>query len=360
MSPVESYAAVPVSDSRSHYQRQVAHKLALLAVLVSLCALAMALDLAIGSETLSLHQVVQGLLHPQQVAPEIRVVLWDIRLPVTLTAAIAGAGLALSGSLMQTVLDNPLAEPFTLGISAAAGFGAALAIVFQASALAFLPLPAEFIVTGNAFLFSLLTVICIGLFAARTGLAPEMVVLLGIAVHFIFTAMLGMAQYLADADQLQALVFWMMGSLMKTGWRKVEILFVIVGAAVPVLGLLSWRITALRGFGSQAAVLGVAVKHLRMALLLLAALMASSITATIGVVGFIGLVAPHMARMLVGEDQRFSLALTAACGALVLTLASIFSKTVFPGAVLPIGMVTSLLGVPFFLWLLLGHRARRF
>jgi iron complex transport system permease protein len=353
-----SAAALAVAPGRARYLRQNARKGAVLAAVLLSGVVAMLLDLVIGSGTLGWHQVWQGLLHPQLAAPEVRVVLWEIRLPVTLTAAIAGAGLALSGSLMQTVLNNPLAEPFTLGISAAAGFGAALAIVFQTSLLAWLPLPADFIVTGNAFLFSLLTVVCIGLFAARGGLAPEMVVLLGIALHFIFTAMLGMAQYLANADQLQALVFWIMGSLMKSSWSKVGILLIIVGVSLPVLLLLSWRITALRGFGDQAAVLGVAVGRLRMILLLLAALMASSITATIGVVGFIGLVAPHLARMLVGEDQRFSLALTAGCGVLVMTLASIASKLLFPGAILPIGMVTSLLGVPFFLWLILGGGRR--
>jgi iron complex transport system permease protein len=352
----DSIQSSPVSGAG--YQQQNARRIGILLFILLAGGAAMFLDLVVGSGTLSWQQVYQGLLHPQSVAPEVQVVLWDLRMPVTLTAAIAGAGLALSGTLMQTVLNNPLAEPFTLGISAAAGFGAALAMVFQSSVLAWLPLPADFIVTGNAFFFSILTVVCIGLFASRSGLAPEMVVLLGIAVHFIFSALLGMAQYMANADQLQALVFWIMGSLMKSNWNKVGVLLLIVGVILPVLLLLSWRITALRGFGDQARVFGVSVNRMRMALLLMAALMASSITATIGVVGFIGLVAPHMARMLVGEDQRFSLPLTAACGVLVMSLASIFSKLILPGAILPIGMVTSLLGVPFFLWLILGSRKR--
>lgn len=343
----------------AHYQTQVWRKSLLLLVLIILSVAATLADLVIGSGTLSWNQVITGLLHPSQVPPEVKVVLWDIRMPVTLTAVLSGMGLALSGSLMQTVLDNPLAEPFTLGISAAAGFGAALAIVFQTSLLSWLPLSGDYVITGNAFVFSLATVLLIGLFASRRGLAVEMIVLLGIAVHFIFSALLGMAQYLADVDQLQSLVFWMMGSLMKTSWTKVSINLVIVGVIMPVLLLLSWQISTLRGFGAQAVVLGVPVKRLRMALLLMSALMAGSITATIGVVGFIGLVAPHVARLLVGEDQRFALGVTAACGALVMTLASIISKTLFPGVVLPIGMVTSLLGVPFFLWLVFGQRARR-
>ena len=345
--------------ARGVYAHQLLRKSVLLGVLVLLSLIALLADLALGSGTLSWQQVIAGLLHPDQVPPEVKVVLWDIRMPVALTAVLSGMGLALSGSLMQTVLDNPLAEPFTLGISSAAGFGAALGIVFQTSLVSWLALTPDYVITVNAFVFALGTVLVIGFFANRRGLAVEMIVLLGISVHFIFSALLGMAQYLADVDQLQSLVFWMMGSLMKTSWTKVGINAVIVLGVLPVLLLLSWQISALRGFGAQAAVLGISVKRLRMALLLMAALMAGSITATIGVVGFIGLVGPHLARMLVGEDQRFSLGVTAACGALVMSVASIASKALLPGVVLPIGMLTSLLGMPFFLWLVFGHRMQR-
>lgn len=345
------------AGSQAVYQRAVWRKSAILAGLLVLGVLAMFADLAIGSGTLSLQEVLQGLLHPETVKPSVAVVLWDIRMPVTLTAALAGIGLALAGSLMQTVLENPLAEPFTLGISAAAGFGAALVIVFQTTLFGGF-LSADFFITANAFVFALLTVLLIGLFANHHALSVEMIVLLGIAVHFIFSALLGIAQYVADSDQLQSLVFWMMGSLTKSSWTKVGINAVIVFASLPLLLLLSWQISALRGFGAQAAVLGIPVKKLRMLLLLVAALLAASITATIGIVGFIGLVAPHVARMLVGEDQRFSIGVTAACGLLVMTLASIASKMIIPGVILPIGMVTSLLGVPFFFWLVLGYRKR--
>lgn len=345
------------SPGREVYLRDVWRRSAILSGLLILGVLAMFADLAIGSGTLSFHEVLQGLLHPASVQPSVAVVLWDIRMPVTLTAALAGIGLALAGTLMQTVLENPLAEPFTLGISAAAGFGAALVIVFQTTLLGSL-LPSDFLITANAFIFALVTVLLIGLFANRHGVSVEMIVLLGIAVHFVFSALLGIAQYVADSDQLQSLVFWMMGSLTKSSWTKVGINAVIVFVSLPVLLLLSWQISALRGFGAQAAVLGIPVKRLRMVLLLIAALLAASITATIGIVGFVGLVAPHIARMLVGEDQRFSIGVTAACGLLVMTIASIVSKIIIPGVILPIGMVTSLLGVPFFFWLVLGYRRR--
>ncbi|MFM2485640.1 FecCD family ABC transporter permease [Celerinatantimonas yamalensis] len=349
--------ALDVMPSERVYKRDVRRKLLLLVSFSVLTLIAVVTDLLCGSGTLALNSSIQGLLHPAQASPLVRVVIWDLRMPVTVTAVLAGIGLALSGSLMQTVLDNPLAEPFTLGISSAAGFGAALVIVFQTSLVSFLPV--DYLLTANAFIFALVTVLFIGIFAARKGLSVEMIVMLGIAVHFIFSALLGLAQYVANVDQLQSLVFWMMGSLQKSNWTQVGINAAIIGIITPILLFLSWQISALRGFGEQAQVLGISVAKLRMLLLVFAALMASAITATIGVVGFIGLVAPHVARMLVGEDQRFTQLMTMVTGALIMTVASIISKMLIPGIILPIGIVTSLLGVPFFIWLVFGRSMGR-
>ncbi|MFT8243649.1 FecCD family ABC transporter permease [Roseomonas sp. BN140053] len=364
--------SVPATDARAvpglpeapgvavrTYRRSVARRVLLLVALVLAGLLAMLADLVVGSGTLTLKQVLAGLVSPSSVEPVVRVVLWDIRMPVTFTAALAGIALALSGSLMQTVLNNPLAEPFTLGISSAAGFGAALAIVFQTSLLGLAAwVPAELIVSANAFLFSLVTVLAVAFLARRTGMGVETVTLLGIAVHFVFSALLAFAQYFADANQLQTLVFWLLGSLQRGTWTKIAINAAILLVVVPPLLTRAWAMTALRGFGDGAVVLGIPVERLRLLMLVAAAVMAGSATATIGIVGFIGLVGPHMARLLVGEDQRFSLAVTAACGLLVLVLASLASKLILPGLILPIGMVTSLLGVPFFLAQILYGRRR--
>lgn len=343
--------------SVGEYKSDIRRKLFWLVSFAILAVIAFIADLLCGSGTLPWRSALQGIFHPDDVSAMVRVVVWDLRMPVTITSVLAGIGLALSGSLMQTVLDNPLAEPFTLGISAAAGFGAALVIVFQTALVSWLPV--DYLLTANAFIFSLVTVLLIGLFAARRGLSVEMIVMLGIAVHFIFSALLGLAQYLADVDQLQSLVFWMMGSLQKSNWTQVGINTVIMLVIIPIIMLLSWQISALRGFGEQAQVLGIPVAKLRMLLLVFAALMASAITATVGVVGFIGLVAPHIARILVGEDQRFTQMMTVLTGALLMTVASIVSKMLIPGVILPIGMVTSLLGVPFFIWLIFGRGLRR-
>lgn len=353
-------AGLSVPGLAGAYRRTVLRRGGLLALLLGLGALAMVADLLVGSGTLPLPEVLRALFTPAAADPVARVVVWDIRAPVTCLAALTGVQLALSGSVLQTALNNPLAEPFTLGIAAAAGFGAALAIVFQGSVFGAMAvvLPPELFIAGNAFLFALLAMLAVALLARQAGLGVETVTLLGIAVHFTFSALLAFAQFFADPNQLQALVFWLLGSLLRATWLKVGLNAAVLAAVLPLLLAQSWALTALRGYGDGAAVLGVRVERLRVVLLVAAALMAGAATASIGVVGFVGLVAPHMARLLVGEDQRFALPVTAAAGLLVLTLASLASKVLLPGVVLPIGMVTALLGIPFFLAQVMSGRGR--
>lgn len=338
----------------SPYHRKNLSRLLILAGLGLACLGCMLAELMIGAGTLSLHDVLRGLFFPHSVDAGTSVILWQIRLPVVCTAALAGAGLAIAGALMQSALRNPLAEPFTLGISSAAGFGAAVAILF-ASNITWLP--AELTISASAFGFSLVTVLGIGLLAQRRHMGTDTVLLLGIAMHFTFSSLLGFTQYIANADQLQSLVFWLLGSVQRTDWTKVSIDFLLLLLILPILLVRGWLLTAVRSFGDHATVLGINVQRARFLMLLAAALLAGSVTATVGIVGFVGLIAPHMARMLVGEDQRFAILAAAACGVLVMTSAAIASEMLIPGAILPIGMLTALLGVPFFLIQILGRRS---
>ena len=332
------------------YRRVAARRGFILVALGIACLIGMLAELMIGAGTLSLPEVLHGLLRPAEVDPSIRVILWQLRLPIVCTAALAGAGLALAGGLMQSALRNPLAEPFTLGLSSAAGFGAALAIVFGSGSVAvFNWLPPDLTIFVSAFAFSLLVILGIGVLAHRQRMTPDTIALLGIAIHFTFSSLLALTQYLANADQLQSLVFWLLGSVQRTSWTKVDIDAVLLALIGPVLLARAWMLTAVRGFGDEAAVLGIKVQRVRFLMLCAAALLAGSVTATVGIVGFVGLVGPHIARMLVGEDQRFALPAAAACGVLIMTTAAIASEIIIPGAVLPIGMLTALLGVPFFL-----------
>ncbi len=274
-------------------------------------------------------------------------------MPVALMAIIVGASLSVAGAEMQTILDNPLASPYTLGVSAAAGFGAALAIVLGVGVI---PLGDTLLVPVNAFVFSLLSSLLIYGIARFRRLSPETMVLAGIAVLFFFHSCMAVLQYFAAEEELQAIVFWLFGSLTKATWPKLGVAALVFVIATPLLLRNAWRLTALRLGDDKAKSLGINVESLRLQVLVLVSVLTGAAVAFVGTIGFIGLAGPHIARMLVGEDQRFFMPVSALCGILLLSMASILSKVVMPGSVFPIGIITSFIGAPFLLYLLMKTR----
>ncbi|WP_148252584.1 FecCD family ABC transporter permease [Aidingimonas lacisalsi] len=319
-----------------------------LAISVTLC-----IDLALGPAQYSLIEVVSALLAPSQVSDQVRVVLWEIRMPVALMALVVGASLSVAGAQMQTILSNPLASPFTLGISAGAGFGAALALAFG---VVFIPAAVNYVIPINAFLMAMLTSFFIYSLSLRRGVTIETIVLLGIAMVFVFNALMALIQFFASQQAVAAVVFWTMGSLTKATWPKFWIALAVLAAVIPLLARHGWALTAMRLGDAKAESLGVNPRRLRLEVLVLVSLLAAVAVSFVGTIGFIGLVGPHIARLILGEDQRFFLPGAALCGALILSIGSILSKTVMPGTIIPIGIVTSLVGIPFFLCLILSHK----
>ena len=307
------------------------------------------LDLVSGPSGLPLGQVL-ATLSGAEVPRAAEVIVWQVRLPVAVMALLVGACLSLSGAEMQTVLDNPLAEPFTLGISAAAALGAGVAIVLG---LALPGLPALWAVSGNAFLFALLALGLLQLASALRGGGSEVVILLGIAVNFTAAALLALVQFVASPDALQQLVFWTMGSLVNARWEGIAVLAAVLALCLPFSLAASWRLTALRLGAEQAQGFGLDVAHLRRWTLVRVSLLAAASVSMVGVVGFVGLAGPHIARMAVGEDHRFLLPASLFTGALLMSLASVASKLLVPGILLPVGIVTSLVGLPVFFALVL-------
>lgn len=352
---MDSSAALSFNTANTErYRHAIQRRSLVLALLGIACVAGFFAYLIIGGGSLSMGTVLNGLFHPDTAPPDVSVILWQLRLPVACTAVLAGAGLAIAGTLMQLALNNPLAEPFTLGLSSAAGFGAALALTFgTALSAAFGGLSLGLTTALSAFLFSVLVVVLIGIIGHVRQMRAEAIALIGIAIHFTFSSLLAFTQYISNVDQLQSLVFWLLGSIQRTSWVQVGIDAAILALILPLLLSRAWLLTSMASFGDLAAAMGVRVARTRFLILLAAALLAGSVTATVGIVGFVGLVAPHIARLLVGEDQRFCLCASAFCGVLIMLTAAIASQTLVPGAVLPIGMLTALLGVPFFLWQIL-------
>lgn len=339
--------------ARAVYGRITRRKTITLVGFVILVLLALTIDVSRGPASLSLWDVVKTIVSPGSVSTSERVIVWDIRLPMALMALLVGASLSTAGAEMQTILNNPLASPFTLGISAAAGFGAALAIVVG---IGVLPGAGPYIVASNAFIFAMLASMAIYFLSKLRGVSTETMVLLGIALVFLFSSLLALLQYIANEETLQQVVFWSLGSLGKATWTKIGLSAVVIVATVPLFIRNAWKLTALRLGDEKAASLGINTERLRLQSLIAISLLAASSVAFVGTIGFVGLVGPHVARMLVGEDQRYFLPTSALAGALLLSLTSTLSKSIIPGVIIPIGIITSLIGVPFFLSLILMRR----
>ncbi|WP_347905359.1 iron ABC transporter permease [Pseudomonas purpurea] len=335
------------------YRHRVLRKRLVLVALVLLLIFSVLLDLALGPARYRLGEVLNALLSPDTAAAQVRVVMWEIRLPVALMAVAVGAALSLAGAQMQTILNNPLASPFTLGISAAASFGAALGLAFG---VALFPLAAQYMVPINAFIMAMLSALLIHFLSLRRGVTAETIVLLGIALVFTFNGLLALVQFFATEQAVAAVVFWTMGSLTKATWPKLAVIGAVILITLPIFAHRAWAMTALRLGDDKAASFGINVRRLRFQTLIMVSLLASFPVAFVGTIGFIGLVGPHIARMLIGEDQRFFLPASLLTGALILSASSVVSKTLIPGAIFPIGVVTSLIGVPFFIALILGGK----
>ncbi len=338
------------------FQKRIARKLQLLSLISILLLISAVVDISIGPGNFSLATIFEVLLDKASHGVKLEVIIWDYRMPVAITAVIVGAMLGVAGALMQTLLNNPLAEPFTLGVSSAASFGAALAIV---TGIGLVPNVGSFLVTLNAFFFALGTcVLLLGLMRYK-HIGTQSIVLFGIAIFFAFNAMLAMMEYSASETQLQRIIFWMMGSLGRASWMQIGWGLALLVVVLPFCMSRTWRLTALRLGEESAMSMGVDISRLRVEILICISLLAATAVAFVGAIGFVGLVGPHIARLLVGEDQRYFIPLSALLGALMLSLTSIVSKTLTPGIIYPIGIITALIGVPVFLTIIIKHSKER-
>ncbi|MFC2568070.1 MAG: FecCD family ABC transporter permease [Haemophilus parainfluenzae] len=309
------------------------------------------LDVMTGPAMLSVSEVVNALFSIGEVDKMTNNIVHNLRLPMALMALVVGATLAVGGAEIQTLLNNPMASPYTLGLAAAAGFGASIVIAFGSFGL-----PIQVAVPIGAFVMTMLASGILFLFASKRRFSSEMLVLVGIALLFIFQSLLSLVQFISAPEVSQQILFWLFGSLNKATWQSLIIIIVVTTICVALLSKELWKLTALRLGEDRAASLGINLQVLRIKVLVLVAMMTATAISFVGVIGFIGLVAPHVARMLLGEDQRFFLPGAMLVGAAFLSLSSVLSKVIIPGALFPVGIVTSFIGVPFFFWIILNNK----
>ncbi|MFD5246727.1 FecCD family ABC transporter permease [Amycolatopsis sp. NPDC058340] len=280
--------------------------------------------------------------------------VWQFRLPRALLAGLAGAGLALAGAIMQVIVRNPLAEPYLLGVSSGAGVGAVLVITLGSAAVGGLPLGAA------AFAGALVASVCVALVARHRGiLSPTRMILSGVALGSLFSAITSYLTLTTEAQNVFSVLFFLLGSVSAASMASLAVPAAAFAAACVVVGLRTRAMNALLSGDESATALGVDVNRLRAMLLVTAALLTGSIVSVSGGIGFVGLVIPHVARILVGSDHRRMLPVAVLGGALFLMVADLLSRTVAAPGEIPIGILTAVVGAPFFLWLMRRDTATR-
>ena len=294
-------------------------------------------------------------------------ILWNIRVPRMLAALIAGAGLSVSGLIMQTTLNNSMASPSTLGVSNAAVFGANLSIIAFAGG---------FLSTGNnissfdvganpyatsvmAFLFSTLSILLIlGLCTIRS-FSPNVVVLSGMAIGSVWTAATTILQFYATDVGLSAAVIWNFGDLGRATYRTDRIMLVVVTIGTVFFELNSWKFNALLSGEATAKTMGIHVESLRFTAMLLASVITAVCVSFLGIIGFVGIICPHVTKKLLGQDHRVTIPVSCMSGSLLLLLADTLSRSMGSGSALPVGAITSLLGAPFFIAIIFSGKENR-
>ncbi len=343
---------------RTAYHAYLARKTLVLLSACAILTLFFLACMAFGPVGIPLADVV-GSLTGVDASTRFQVIIWNIRLPNALTAVLAGSGLAAAGAAMQSILRNPLASPFTLGISQAGAFGAAFAVMFlgtgvmQSTAVNAVSVSDPILTSVFAFAASLAASLVIIAVARLRGASPEVMVLCGVALGSLFTAATMLLQYFASDVQLAAMVFWSFGDLSRAGWREVGILGATTLAAVVFFYWNRWNYNALDAGDETARGLGVRVERVRLQGMIVASILTAVIVSSLGVIGFIGLVSPHIVRRLLGDDHRFLLPGSCLFGAILLQASDILSRMALAPHLLPVSVVTALIGAPAFFSILL-------
>ncbi|UZR96578.1 FecCD family ABC transporter permease [Chondrinema litorale] len=344
------------NSSKEIYHSIIRKKFIWLLLTLVLLFLFFMLDVLIGPSWLSVNEVLNAIFSSSyQENTKNDIIVNVIRLPTATMALVVGASLGTAGAQMQTVLSNPLASPYTLGVSAAASFGAAVAIVICNDLL---PIDEIIIIPFCAFIASLISSLALFLISKTKSVSIHMIILTGVALSFLFNSLLSLIQYFSKDNQFEAIVLWMFGSLQNATWIKVIIVAVVLSICLPLFLADAWKLMALQMGDEKAKSMGIQTEKLRLQVIVTASILTAVSVCFVGAIGFVGLVAPHIARTLVGEDQRFFLPSSALLGALMLSFASIVSKTIVPGAIFPVGITTSLIGIPFLLSIILKKRKR--
>jgi len=348
-----------MSELRSTYRAQIRWQVTKIGVALSILILFVGVAASLGVKNASLLHVFRIVLDQfasSELFPDIprmdRSIVLHLRLPRIALGAAGGASLAIAGVVMQGIMRNPLVSPFTIGISPAAGFGAAVAVLLGFD-----------LVTGGSYwvvLFAFISAMsCAAMvlgIAGIRGAQSTTLILAGIALTYFFGALTNTTQFIATEEQLTVIVHWTFGTLNEAQWDEVLIILAMLAVTLPFLFNYAWCYNALNQGEEVAASLGYAISKVRVVTVVLAVLLTASVVSFTGVIGFVGLVAPHIARFIIGNDHRYLIPFSAVIGALLLVAADTLGRTMLSPVIIPVGIVVAFIGVPMFVHLILRKK----
>lgn len=339
------------------YLRYIRRKYEWILAGIFLVFLLFIISISVGAVSIPPVDVVQTLLGFSSSVKWDRII-WNIRLPQALAALIAGTGLAVAGVAMQSILRNPLASPFTLGISSAGAFGAAVSIIvlgagkIQSTVANPVSISNPYLTTIVAFAFCMMATGVILVISHLKGASPETMVLTGVALSSLFSAGTMFLQYFSSDTQLAAVVFWTFGDVGRATWNILPLMAVVVGGGTLYFLANRWNYNAMDAGDETAKGLGVNVARVRLIGMTVAALISAVIVALLGIIGFVGLVCPHMVRRIIGDDQRYLIPGSAVAGAILLLASDTVARIIVAPYILPVAVLTAFLGAPVFIYLL--------
>lgn len=340
------------------YLQYTRTKLVILIAGVILLFFLFILSISSGAVSIPPLEVFQTLIG-ESVSPKWTKIILSIRLPQALTAIVAGAGLGCAGLAMQSILRNPLASPFTFGIAHAAAFGAAFSIiilgsgVMQNSSINPYVIDNPFTTTFVAFLSCLLATGVILFISHLKRATPEVTVLAGVAIGSLCTAATMFLQLFADDTQLAAVVFWTFGDVSRADWGELSIMAIVTGLSLIYFYYHRWDYNAIDAGDETASSLGVHVSRIRIVGMIVVSVITAVIMSFLGIIGFVGLISPHIIRTIIGDDHRFTIPGTIIMGAILLLASDTVGRVILIPHVVPVAVVTSFLGAPMFLYLLI-------
>lgn len=339
------------------YQRYVGWKISLICALFIIVGILLVFSISMGAADISFKDVART-LSGFDVSRRVQVIVWNIRLPQALSALVAGAGLAMAGTSMQSILRNPLGSPFTLGISHAAALGAAFSVmilgsgVMTSSNVGALKITSPYMTTLCAFGFSLLASVVIVAVSRIRGASPETMILTGVAIGAMCTAATMLLQFFADDVQLAAMVFWTFGDTARASWNELAIMAGVTIVSGVYFMANAWNYNAIDAGDETAKGLGVRVEQVRMGGMIAASLLTAVLIAFLGIIGFVGLIVPHMLRRIIGSDHRFLLPASFAGGGILLLFSDTVARLVLAPHILPVSVLTAFMGGPVFIYLI--------